>query len=233
MVSVDAYGRVVVEKAFQFCHFLKFAWYQSNHNRARYRLNMPPRDLAMGIVTGYLTYGPRMDGVQRSEGYLLNIAKRVESVSRIGDESRIFYSEPIHHWNLTSMRGKERRGIELKGFSDTQTVYELVGLHTDIFQRWEAEWKVNPEFASDREAVHNFIQVARGSNGSWLKDMASIFIAKQGLLGDAQSVKTLAMMTGNDPQTLSRRLLDEHPYTVAQSALGSVSSNRIIPGVVS
>ena len=89
--------RDIVGSAVAFAWVLKLLWLASPYNLQRMLDRQFPRDIAVGIHSGPAAPVPDMD--QKDENQIaslhINLAKRIESESREGGESRIFASSDV------------------------------------------------------------------------------------------------------------------------------------------
>ncbi len=176
-MAFEVPGDLMTCDALLFCTALKFAWYQSPHNRSRYRLLIPPRELAIGASYGPMTHRVREDGKLRPEGFILNITKRIEGEARKGQQSHIFVTEPIYHWRFTGLAFMPSTSRDLRGFPP-QRLFEVRNLSPQVFERLSHHLVLDCEFGSNVKDVVSFLRVCRASESEWLKCMAAVMIAK-------------------------------------------------------
>ena len=79
---------------------IKLLWRASKYNRERLENGLFPRDVAIGINQGpvYFYNNPLPQNPKSSEGYAINLAKRIETESRNGSSSKIFLSSKVWYW---------------------------------------------------------------------------------------------------------------------------------------
>ncbi len=91
-----------------FAFYLKLAWFHGLLNRERVKDQLDPREIAIGIHQGPVIFSPHPYDKHlkekhtqtlrfSSEGYAINLAKRIEGKARMGKSSRIFLSETAHY----------------------------------------------------------------------------------------------------------------------------------------
>lgn len=83
---------LAIQTAFQ----AKNAWISYSKNVERIRKHQSSIDLAIGINHGKVMLKKRFDGENRIEGYAINIAKRIEGLSRLGKFTNIFTSKSVY-----------------------------------------------------------------------------------------------------------------------------------------
>jgi len=130
---------------------LKCAWLGTPLNAERVTSGRPSFELAVGIHSGPVWAMRRAGGFELS-GFSINLAKRVESVSREGKRFRIFVSDPSFKLVNRRMRNLlfgQRRVLPLKGVSAEIGVSELM------------ECFVNPTRRMPPELAKGFLEVAR------------------------------------------------------------------------
>lgn len=130
---------------------LKCAWLGAAQNAERVASGRPSFELAVGIHSGPVWATRRAEGFELS-GFAINLAKRVESVSREGTRFRIFVSDPSFKLVNRRMRNLlfgPRRVLPLKGVSTEVGVSELLDCFVDPARR------MPPELAK------GFLEVAR------------------------------------------------------------------------
>jgi hypothetical protein len=121
-----------VQNAIIYAIILKLNWFVSKYNQKRVRNSLLPRGLGIGIHHGavfYTNYPHNFfgqHGEQSSEGYSINLAKRIEGTSRDGKYSKIHVSEDIVY--LTDKRKvKFYKGkhFDLKGITTNVDIFEI------------------------------------------------------------------------------------------------------------
>ena len=133
-----------VVEVIRFVYALKILWLASRYNLNRIHEGQMPREISVGIHMGPIRLVENQnDKTLYHVGYTINVAKRVEGASRIGDSSHILVTaevrEAYRRWILSnkaedtfSMRGIEfqRLGSEVqekfKGIDPPPEVWELV-----------------------------------------------------------------------------------------------------------
>ena len=120
---------------------LKNHWLVQRFNLERVANHQAPFELSIGMHFGRVFLRKRPDGNLRIEGYMVNLAKRVESVSRIGRYSYIMLSRDaceclkssiVEHSQLRQrifFHRHELDSLELKGVVRNQDVFELKYYH--------------------------------------------------------------------------------------------------------
>ncbi|MDD5530217.1 MAG: tetratricopeptide repeat protein [bacterium] len=124
-----------------FAIYLKCLWRVSEYNKNRLKNGLAPRDVAIGINQGvvyfYSTAVKHMRKTPKvSEGYAINLTKRIEAVSRSGKESKIFVSDTIYYYvekskELEFVRLKEFPVGEIKGITTIPNLWECTKIKTD------------------------------------------------------------------------------------------------------
>jgi class 3 adenylate cyclase len=120
---------------------LKCAWLGAALNAERVASGRPSFELAVGIHSGPV-WATRTPGGFELSGFAINLAKRVESVSREGTRFRVFVSDPSFKLVNRRMRNLlfgPRRVLPLKGVSAEIGVAELVECFVDPARRMPAE----------------------------------------------------------------------------------------------
>lgn len=108
---------------------LKRIWLLEEENQTRINDGLLPIDIGIGIHSGKAWLNKKKNGKYRPEGYVINLAKRIESASREGEFSHILISEASYNQlNLLkdeyTYRFREPFRIDPKGVS-TIKVFEL------------------------------------------------------------------------------------------------------------
>ncbi|MBI3815112.1 MAG: hypothetical protein HY279_11715 [Nitrospinae bacterium] len=122
-----------VGNAIRFAVGIKLKWLLSEYNIERIKNRLNPRNLGIGIHSGIVVYDENpLRTAKSSEGYAINLAKRIEGASRSGKEWQIFLSAPVKIVLENISKGftfmdKECLN-EFKGISTPPVIYEL----TDI-----------------------------------------------------------------------------------------------------
>jgi class 3 adenylate cyclase len=124
---------------------LKRKWLLETNNRTRIRNGLLPVDLGIGIHSGkvWLNKGKTgKDRRYRPEGYVINLAKRIENASRKGIFSRILISESargeLHLLkDECSYRFSKPFTIDPKGISRRIEVFEI--MHHFLPTNWQEE----------------------------------------------------------------------------------------------
>jgi class 3 adenylate cyclase len=159
---------------------LKCAWLGVPLNSQRIESGRPSLELAAGIHAGPVWATRTDQGFERS-GFAINLAKRVESVSREGERFRIFLSDPA--FKLLNLRMRNlilgsRRLLDLKGVSAAVGVCELVEAFVDPTRRLPPEWGKRFHEVARRALqtntfdlwIHSCLQVANGARGQPISD---------------------------------------------------------------
>ena len=133
--------REEAEKAFLFAMSLKLLWLVGSYNQRRLENGQLPRDIGVGIHHGLVVFQPHPQTVRTntSEGFAINLAKRIEGVSRLGTASRVFVSKEVRHLLRESsleLEFDEGRTYELKGITTSPHLHEVVeiGNSTPVFE---------------------------------------------------------------------------------------------------
>lgn len=125
--------------ALLFAISVKYLWHASAYNAERRKNGLIPHDVAVGIHEGYVYHYldpcticiPPRDAPS-SEGYAINLAKRIESEARNGESLKIMLSGVVKYRLESSMPGlvkfKPHTTDSLKGISSKQTLYEIVDI---------------------------------------------------------------------------------------------------------
>jgi len=120
---------------------LKMLWRASEYNLERLENELIPRDIAIGINQGTVYYykNQELDKLRKtekaSEGYPINLAKRIETASREGEKSKIFVSNNIVYF---ANEGKIKVKFvpvptkELKGITTVPGIHELTEIEDDF-----------------------------------------------------------------------------------------------------
>lgn len=119
-----------VGDALRFAVAIKLKWLMSNYNIERMKNRLNPRNLGIGIHSGIVVYDENPSGTAKSsEGYAINLGKRIESASRTGKGWQIFLSEPVKIVleNISKdFKFDEREYLhEFKGISTPPVIHEL------------------------------------------------------------------------------------------------------------
>ena len=125
-----------VKLAFSFAIYLKLLWLLGKDNQERIKAGKSPRELGIGIHQGLVFYdyhcvderkGGGFRKVETSEGYAINLTKRIESASRNGKYSKIFVSEKVKYIakkTIFFIEFDEGKKYEMKGISNPPYLYE-------------------------------------------------------------------------------------------------------------
>ena len=120
---------------------LKAAWLSSPINQARVARRAMAAEIAIGINFGQV-WARRTETEFEKQGYAINLAKRIESHSRIGQHFRIFLSDAAYKQIHTRMRNllfSDREFVSGKGIVGQFGVYEIVDAFVDSVGRLEPE----------------------------------------------------------------------------------------------
>jgi tetratricopeptide (TPR) repeat protein len=143
-----------IETTILFAIFLNFFWLVNKENQERIKADKLPRELGIGINQGFVWYDDHLldEGINKeyekkktSEGYTINLAKRIEGASRNGRESKVFVSEEIKciaeklplTFKFLKMLNNEKESFfisfdegkrydDLKGISNPPYIYEII-----------------------------------------------------------------------------------------------------------
>ncbi|MBU1598672.1 tetratricopeptide repeat protein, partial [bacterium] len=124
-----------IKSAIIFAISIKLLWQASPYNKDRVINNgLFPRDVAIGINQGpvYFYQNPDFNSLPQnpksSEGYAINLAKRIETKSRSGSCSNIFTSSRVKYWAEKAkipIEFKEQRIQGVKGITTISVLYEV------------------------------------------------------------------------------------------------------------
>lgn len=123
--------REEVEKAVLFAVCLKMLWLVSDYNKQRVANHLLPRDIGVGIHHGPVIFAPHPATGRKksSEGFAINLAKRIEGVSRLGQWSKIFISKEVRSLlgesNL-ELEFDDGRRYDLKGITTAPHLHEVI-----------------------------------------------------------------------------------------------------------
>lgn len=126
-----------VGNAIRFAVGIKLKWLLSDYNKNRMKNYLMPRNLGIGIHIGPVVFEEEKDSgeAKSSEGYAINLAKRIEGASRSGGKWQIFLSEPVkvvlQKISNQFQCDKIDCPNEFKGISTPPTIYELADIPKD------------------------------------------------------------------------------------------------------
>lgn len=161
---------------------LKCSWLGVPLNAERIESGRPTHELAAGIHSGPVWATRTTDGFERT-GFAINLAKRIESISREGDRFRVFVSDPAFKLMNRRMRNLifgPRRVAPLKGVSALIGVTEVVESFVDATRRMPPEF-AKPFMEMARRAlstntfdlwIHSCVQIAEGADDAPVSDDA-------------------------------------------------------------
>jgi class 3 adenylate cyclase len=133
---------------------LKCGWLGTSINAARLKAGAPSAELAAGIHIGNV-WSKHSETGHKRRGFSINVAKRIESASREGQNFRIFMSDPaMKRVNLRTrhLLFSPRKILPMKGVVVPVGVYEVV----DCFLN--PETRLAPRlFEGFRSVAHNAI----------------------------------------------------------------------------
>lgn len=179
-------SRIVIKAALD----LRRAWILDPRNRRRIlEQHREPIGIGIGINCGLVTVGEHTRIFQQPdltfknvpsitpEGYSINLAKRIEGVSREGQYSRIFVSQDVYNHVADALQlafGKYKV-VELKGFIESLPVYEIMSAgHVedgDLILQFERAFTAlgedRPQEIADGVAVYD-AAVAINPRNFWL-----------------------------------------------------------------
>jgi tetratricopeptide (TPR) repeat protein len=131
-----------VRDAIRFGIAMKLLWRATEYNRDRIIEDIFPRDLGIGIHQGPVYFykdkelPSSLDKKESSEGYSINLAKRIETESRNGEKSEILVSGSIKYWSeKIKIRLDFQKQIpkdKLKGLSTNFSIYEIINVKDDF-----------------------------------------------------------------------------------------------------
>ncbi len=107
---------------------LKCGWLGTALNRERVEAGAPSAELAVGIHVGSVWAQRTPTGYKR-RGFTINVAKRVESASREGQNFRIYVSDPAMkrvNRRIRNVLFSPRKIVQMKGVVVPVGVYEVV-----------------------------------------------------------------------------------------------------------
>jgi len=130
---------------------LKCGWLGTALNRQRVESGAPSAELACGIHVGHVWAQRTEADAYKRRGFTINVAKRVESASREGQNFRIYVSDPA--MKRVNRRGRTvlfspRKIVQMKGVVVPVGVYEVV----DSF--------INPHKRVVQTLLDGFLEVA-------------------------------------------------------------------------
>ena len=148
--------REEVEKAVLFAVCLKMLWLVSDYNKQRVANHLLPRDIGVGIHHGPVIFTPHpATGREKSsEGFAINLAKRIEGVSRLGQWSKVFVSKEVRSLlgesNL-ELEFDEGRRYNLKGITTAPHLHEVteIGNSRAVFEKAPEVMKEVADASSD------------------------------------------------------------------------------------
>ena len=119
-----------VSNSILFAVGIKLTWLISQYNRERIKCSLLPRDLGIGIDIGPVSFSvhPATGREKSSEGYSINLAKRIEGVSRAGKHSKIFISKEIKYIcneNNIPIEFETEKVFDLKGITTPPYLHEI------------------------------------------------------------------------------------------------------------
>lgn len=164
---------------------LKAAWLTSDQNRSRIQRRAPVAEISAGIHHGPLWAVPQGEG-WRLSGYGINVAKRVESLSRNGQHYRIFLSDQafkqIHHL-LRNMVFGARLRYEVKGILGDVGMYEVTHSFQDTHRR------IDPHFAEKLQAML-VDAITLATQDLWMNDLFQVWSKRQhgGVMDEAMEL---------------------------------------------
>lgn len=165
-----------VRNALVFAISLKILWRLSSYNLDRINQGLAPRDIAIGINLGRL-YRFENGGKIQSEGYAINLAKRIETASRKGSKSKYLCSELVQQNQNAHLLKKMVKfhkipdALEIKGISTDIDVYEIADVMTwgyDLF----------PEFIKELFADIKKLQLIKNALNRYAGDFWNSIILK-------------------------------------------------------
>ncbi|MDZ4814952.1 MAG: hypothetical protein SGI71_01635 [Verrucomicrobiota bacterium] len=135
---------------------LKCAWLAAPLNRERMKRLAPTSELAAGINYGQVWARKKESGYDLC-GYAINLGKRVETYSRMGQRFRIYLSDPAFkqiNFRMRNLLFGSREQMDAKGIVGSTGVHEIY----DSF--------VNPGARMDPDFARSFEEVAEAAVGS-------------------------------------------------------------------
>jgi tetratricopeptide (TPR) repeat protein len=126
-----------VTNAILFAVAIKLLWRTSDYNKNRIDQDLFPRDIGIGINEGLIYFCNTKTGNNKSEGYSINLAKRIESESRNGKKSKILVSGSAKFWSekaeLPVDFSEHNIKDPIKGISTDFYLYEISEIKAGIF----------------------------------------------------------------------------------------------------
>jgi len=116
---------------------LKAAWIASPFNRERVKRRSGSAEIAIGINFGPV-WAKRLENGFERQGYAINLAKRIESHSRVGQHFRIFLSDAAYkliHLRMRNLLFSDREFASGKGILGQFGLYEIVDAFVDSVGR--------------------------------------------------------------------------------------------------
>ena len=154
---------------------LKAAWLTSRRNQERLARRAPVADISAGIHHGPVWAVPRPEGGYLLTGYAINLAKRIETLSRHGEHYRIFLSDQafklvntlVPHFIFTP-----RLRFEAKGILGDVGMYEIA--HCFLV----AEKRLDPRYIED---LHRILRdaVVFATQDLWMHDLFQVWSARK------------------------------------------------------
>lgn len=120
---------------------LKAAWIASPFNRERIERRSAAAEIAVGINFGTV-WAKQLGTGYETQGYAINLAKRIESHSRDGQHFRIFLSDTAYnllHARMRNLLFSHREFTSGKGILGQFGVYEIVDAFVDSVGRLAPE----------------------------------------------------------------------------------------------
>lgn len=169
-----------IEWAIRFALALQLNWLISEHNLNNVRQGIPPVELGIGIHQGLVYYDDFQQVDKSSEGFCINLAKRIEGISREGKMSKIYLSEQAYLKFADALRlqtkfsNPEPRIMEsqLKGINTPIQVRELNEADRELFEEPSKQ-------ISSQDIAHLKFCASALPNTDWLKFLVRFLFAEK------------------------------------------------------
>ncbi len=163
--KIDAALKRDIRNAILFAIAIKLLWRASAYNQSRINQDLFPRDLGVGIHQGPVYFykdnnlPSSLNKNEASEGYALNLAKRIETESRNGKASKILVSGSVRYWSEkipipVTYGDRHIPQNSLKGISTEFSLYEITKVE-DIFRNFIGS--LMDELAFDKDVWEKYV----------------------------------------------------------------------------
>jgi class 3 adenylate cyclase len=163
-----------IKWAIRFALSLHLNWLISPHNIENASKGILPVEIGVGIHQGLIYFDKFLSTDKSSEGYCINLAKRIEGFSREGKYSKIFISEHAYLKLPTIIKIQTKLSDpvtlkeQLKGINTTVQVRELEEANRELFI--PPNKKISPDEFKHLEFCANALP-----NTEWLKLLVKQF----------------------------------------------------------